>query len=207
VVRAVAGTPQIDLDGPLPVCRIDDIPAIHAAASDWTRTLLDPMFSLSPDQVPPDLVPTSEAEIEGGSSVRLVVIDDLRSLTLAAADDGVTLRVGSAYRSYEDQAQTFASLERAYGRSVAESSAARPGHSEHQLGTTIDFVGGEAWLATHAWRFGFVMSYPADRSPRYTCYKAEPWHYRGVGRQVAAAVHTSGLSLREWLWLHADEVP
>jgi D-alanyl-D-alanine carboxypeptidase len=207
VVRAVAGSPAVDLDGPLPACRIDDLPANHAAPADWARTLLDPMFSLSSDDIPADLVPTSEAGIRGGGSIRLVVIDDLRNMTLAAAEDGVTLRVESAYRSYEDQISTFASLEQAYGRAAAESSAARPGHSEHQLGTTIDFAGGERWLAANAWRFGFVMSYPADRSPRYTCYKAEAWHFRGVGRPVAAAVHASGLSLREWLWLHAEEVP
>jgi zinc D-Ala-D-Ala carboxypeptidase len=207
VVRAVAGTPAVDLEGPLPACRTDDVRAVHASPADWARTLLDPMFTLAPDDVPADLVPTSEAGIRGGGAIRLVAVDDLRALVTAAAEDGVTLRVASAYRSYSDQAQTFDSLERAYGRAFAESSAARAGHSEHQLGTTIDFDGGEAWLANHAWQFGFVMSYPADRSPRYTCYKAEPWHFRDVGRQVAEAVHTSGLSLREWLWLHAEEVP
>lgn len=165
------------------------------------------MFTLSPDDMPPDLVPTSEAGLRGGGSIRLVVVDDLRSLALAAADDGVTLRIASAYRGYADQARTFTSLERAHGRAFAESSAARPGHSEHQLGTTVDFEGGESWLAANAWRYGFVMSYPADRSPRFTCYKAEPWHFRGVGRHVAAAVHASGLSLREWIWFHADDVP
>jgi hypothetical protein len=52
----------------------------------------------------------------------------------------------------------------------------------------------------NAWRYGFVMSYPADASPDRTCYKPEAWHYRYVGPATAAAVFRSGLSLREWLW-------
>ncbi len=95
---------------------------------------------------------------------------------------------------------TFDSLERAYGREYALASAARPGHSEHRLGTTIDIEGGEAWFATHSWRYGFVMSYPPGRIPGWTCYKAEPWHFRYLGRETAGAIDLSGLSLREWLW-------
>ncbi len=81
--------------------------------------------------------------------------------------------------------------------------------------TTIDFKskGGGApwygdwaktsagnWMKENAWKFGWVMSYTKDRSPRYTCYKYEPWHYRYVGRSSAAAINKSGLSPREWLW-------
>ena len=32
------------------------------------------------------------------------------------------------------------------------------------------------------------------------CYRYEPWHYRYVGREMAADVHGSGLTLREYLW-------
>ena len=58
------------------------------------------------------------------------------------------------------------------------------------------------WLAANAWRFGFVVSYPSGAVGR-TCYEAEPWHLRYVGRDEALAVHDSGLTLREWLWAHA----
>ena len=44
------------------------------------------------------------------------------------------------------------------------------------------------------------MSYPADRSPAFTCYRGEAWHFRYVGRERAALVTQSGHSLREWLW-------
>ena len=93
---------------------------------------------------------------------------------------------------------------------------ARPGHSEHHLGTTFD-LGSKldrtpAWkfedwamtptgefLKNNAWRYGFVMSYPKDKQ-EITCYQYEPWHYRYLGRPMAADVMASGLTLREYLW-------
>jgi zinc D-Ala-D-Ala carboxypeptidase len=205
VIRVVSGSPPaVDLGGPLPSCRADSVPAVHRAAADWPITLLDPMFTLAPTDRPVDLVPTAEAGIDGGGEVRLLVIDDLRAMARAARADGVRLRVRSAFRSYEDQIRTVDSLERAYGRTWTARAAAQPGHSEHQLGTAIDLDGGDGWLATHAWEHGFVVSYPPERSPRFTCYQSEPWHVRYVGRVEAAAVQRSGVSLREWLWAHPD---
>jgi D-alanyl-D-alanine carboxypeptidase len=45
------------------------------------------------------------------------------------------------------------------------------------------------------------MSYP-DGKQDVTCYQYESWHYRYVGRDMAAAVVASGLTLREYLWKH-----
>ena len=206
VVRAVAGPGErVSFDGPLPACQASDVLAVHRAPADWARTLLDPMFRLEPGASPADLVPVTEAGLAGSGSVRLLVIDDLRSMVRAARADDVRLTVRSAYRSDVDQARTVESLEGAHGRAWTELSAAQPGHSEHQLGTTLDLDGGDLWLAANAWRHGFVVSYPPERSPTFTCYKPEPWHVRYVGGETARAVHNSGLSLREWLWLHGDD--
>ena len=42
-------------------------------------------------------------------------------------------------------------------------------------------------MASNAWRYGFVMSYPYGSFDR-TCYDYEPWHYRYVGRDLAAQI-------------------
>ena len=207
LVGAVGGRTVAAFDGPLPACATGDILTPDRSDADWSRVLLDPTFRLDRDDVPADLVPVAEAGLAGDGSVRLLVIDDLRALARAARADGVRLRVTSAFRSYDDQVRTVESLQRAYGHAWTALSAARPGHSEHQLGTALDLDGGDAWLAANAWRHGFVVSYPQDRSPTFTCYKPEPWHVRYVGRTEATAVHDSGLSLREWLWLHAEDLP
>jgi D-alanyl-D-alanine carboxypeptidase len=186
----------------LPTCRFDDRPASHADYDDWAATLLDTAYTLGPDYVPPDLV-----LFESGSrdfQLREFVVADLQAMLAAAADDGLTISVSSAYRSYDDQARVLRKLTRRTGESAALLSVARPGHSEHQLGTAVDLDGGPDWLADNAWRFGFLASYPAGRSPEWTCYSSESWHYRYFGRGRAATIRASGLSPREWLWSHAE---
>jgi D-alanyl-D-alanine carboxypeptidase len=201
--------------GSVPPCRIDDVTTANRAYTDWARTLLDTTYRLPSTYRPPSLRSVAEAGLSGGGKVRSLVIADLRAMTRAARAAGARLAVQSAYRSYSTQVSTFAYWTRVSGRAAALRSSARAGHSEHQLGTTIDFqsYGGSApwyyadwgktragaWLAKNAWKYGFVMSYPKNRMS-VTCYAYEPWHYRYVGRKVAAAVRASGLTLREYLW-------
>ena len=90
--------------------------------------------------------------------------------------------------------------------------SAAPGHSQHQLGTAVDFTNSVAayqvqpvfgqtsaawWLQNHATRYGFVLSYPPGKDE--TGYRFEPWHYRYIGVENAGRLHESGLSLQEFL--------
>ena len=202
----------------LPACRSADEPATHAAYDDWQRTIVDTISRLPKGYVPPDLVAVSRAGLSGDGSIRRIAIADLRALAEAGRKAGVRLAVESAYRSESRQQATFAGWARTSGEAEARRFSARAGHSEHQLGTAIDFraAGGGSpwtpafarsrharWLAANAWRFGWIQSYPRGAQTQ-TCYGAEAWHYRYVGRDVAAQVHASGLTLRAWLWLHAS---
>ena len=198
----------------LPECRYADDPAAQSAYSDWQRTIVDTISRLPAGYVPPDLVPVARAGLPGGGLIRALAIPDLRALAEAARKAGAKLAVQSAYRSEASQRAVFAGWVRVAGDAEARRFSARPGHSEHQLGTAIDFRGAgagapwngdfsttpqAAWLAANAWRFGWLMSYPTGAQAE-TCYSSEPWHYRYVGRAIAAQVHASGLSLRAWLW-------
>jgi zinc D-Ala-D-Ala carboxypeptidase len=199
MVGAAPGATQMATAVPLPACTVGDTLASHTDPADWATTLVDTELTLGPHYVPPDLVSTAKAGIKGGQ-IRSLVIDDLARMVTAAKRAGHRLVIKSAYRSYERQQATFDSLVRGYSRDFALRSAGRPGHSEHQLGTAIDFAGSETWLGQNAWVFGFVLSYPEGRSPQLTCYKPEAWHFRYFGVDRAAAIHSSGLSPREWLW-------
>ncbi|MBM4236530.1 MAG: M15 family metallopeptidase [Firmicutes bacterium] len=135
----------------------------------------------------------------------------LEQLWQAATDDGITLTIISAYRSYDYQKTLFQNYANSYGEEAANRFSARAGQSEHQLGTTVDF-GGTAvdlkaafadteqgrWLADNAYQFGFAMSYPEGKE-KITGYIFEPWHYRYIGLEAAAAWHEAGLSLKEFL--------
>jgi zinc D-Ala-D-Ala carboxypeptidase len=195
-------------------CRDRDLAA--PLAGDAILTVLDRSYALPADHVPADLVPVSTAGLAGASApklVRQVVIDDLGAMRAAWEAAGMTIEVESAYRTYADQAATFDGWVARIGHDGALVRSARPGHSEHQLGTAIDVVSpgwsgrfGDwavesaegAWMAEHAWQYGFVMSYPADGIDD-TCYGYEPWHYRWIGREAAAEHRASGLTLRRFL--------
>ncbi len=199
----------------LPACRVADVTTAHRSYTDWARTILDTTYRLTSAYGPSDLRSTADAGLNGGQRVRALVITDLRAMARAARAAGARLAVESSYRSYSTQASTFAYWVRVSGYAAALRSSARAGHSEHQLGTTLDFksYGGSApwnyadwgrskagtWLRNNAWRYGFVMSYPKGKTS-VTCYAYEPWHFRYVGRTVAAKIHASGLTPREYLW-------
>ena len=200
--------------GPLPACRYDDIMTTPRGYDAWSTTLVDTILRVPRSYVPPDLVSVSQAGIAGRGKVRAIVIDDLRAMAEAAAAAGNAIGVQSAYRSYASQQAVFAGWVAGYGYASALTFSARPGHSEHQLGLAIDFrsdPGGSpfkgswgstpagAWMKKHAWEYGFIRSYPPNEQ-RVTCYASEAWHYRYVGRDLAAAIHASGLTLREYLW-------
>jgi zinc D-Ala-D-Ala carboxypeptidase len=190
------------------------------AATDPTLTVLDRTYALPAGYVPPDLVPAERAGLEGTSAdklVRSIVVDDLAAMRAAWEAAGLTITLESAYRSFADQAATFNSWVARLGYAGGLLRTARPGHSEHQLGTAIDVVSpgwsgrfGDwaveaaegAWMAEHAWEYGFVMSFPAGATGD-TCLGYEPWHYRWVGRDLAADHRASGLTLRRFLERYA----
>lgn len=210
-----AGSMSTAFAQPLPACTYEDRATPLQSPHDWPYTLLDTVYSLPEGYVPDDLVSVEGAGFSSGLLVRALVLDDLSALKEAADAAGMGLEVQSAYRSYSYQAQTFERWAAQDGLEAALRSSARPGHSEHQLGTALDFRSADgppawelddwrttpegAWLAENAPRFGFVMSYPEGKED-VTCYIYEPWHYRYVGREVAQAVMASGETLREWLW-------
>ena len=199
----------------LPTCRLADTLTKQRSYADWNRTVLDTTYRLTTGYYPGDMRSTANAGLNGGHTVRGFVISDLRAMVRAARAAGARLAVQSAFRSYSTQKSTFAYWSRVSGYSAALKSSARAGHSEHQLGTTVDFrsYGGSApwyysdwgttkagaWLKKNAWKYGWLMSYPKGKSD-VVCYSYEPWHYRYVGRTTAAAVHAAGTTLREWLW-------
>jgi D-alanyl-D-alanine carboxypeptidase len=202
---------------PLPSCKgiYKDVVTGHTTYADWQLTLVDTIYRVPSNYYPPDLTGTG---LPGGGQIRSLAKPDLTLMARAAAAAGAPLQVVSAFRSYSTQISTFNYWTRVSGLAAALTASARPGHSEHQLGLAVDFTtrGGSApwlyadwaktksgaWVIANAWKYGWVLSYPKATSPTVTCYIYEPWHFRYVGRDEAAAIHASSLTTREWLWAH-----
>jgi D-alanyl-D-alanine carboxypeptidase len=181
------------------------------------RVLVDRSHSLPPDYVPDDLVPLRAYRVPTlGSEVlqlRRDAAEQLERLVEVAAVDGEELVVASAYRSYEEQQASHDRLVSVYGSRRADAMSATPGHSQHQLGTAVDFTNAAAsyqvwmlfgettaywWLEHHAREYGFVQAYPRGKEEE-TGYQWEPWHYRYVGVENAQRLQDSGLSLQQFL--------
>lgn len=205
---------------PLPKCNVADDPAPYGDIDSWQFTLLDHQYTLSEDYAPKDLVQISSLGLKGEGEIREVVAQDLAALITAAKKAGSPIEVHSAYRSYATQVITFDSWVATSGAKHAAVSSARAGHSEHQLGTSIDVrsAGTAApwgngdwgdtkagkWMAKNAWKYGFVMSFPEGQTDK-TCYMYEAWHFRYIGADMALVVEQSGLTLREFMWNNAIE--
>jgi D-alanyl-D-alanine carboxypeptidase len=200
--------------GPLPDCRYDDILTSPRRYGDWPTTLVDTILRVPRTYAPPDLVRVADLGVSGRGMVRQVMATDLQEMSAAAAAAGNPIGIQSAYRSYAEQEEVFAHWVSVHGYQRALKLSARPGHSEHQLGLGIDVrsdppvdtLSGSwgttpagKWMAANAWKHGFLMSYPKGKTA-VTCYAYEPWHFRYVGRELAAEVRASGLTLREYLW-------
>ena len=132
-------------------------------------------------------------------------------MVAAAAQDGITLYIASGFRSYDAQVTLYNNYVARDGKEAADRYSARPGHSEHQSGLTMDVnYAGDAfngtpeakWLAENCWRFGFIIRFPEGKEAQ-TGYKYESWHVRYVGDEWAKRITDSGLCLEEYFGLES----
>ncbi len=157
-----------------------------------------PTGALRPDYAPTDLVDVKDgtlrkpAECESAHEcLRRDAAGALHRMLDAMRADGIEGRVQSAFRGFTTQCWVFASWahQARAGFCEATEQSALPGHSQHQLGTTLDLftaewaqqgarVGegvfrngfgcttGGKWLDDNAWRYGFVVPYPIHPDDR-----------------------------------------
>lgn len=130
----------------------------------------------------------------------------------AASNDGLSLYICSAYRSYADQEYQYNIFAQERGVQEADEVSARPGHSEHQTGLAIDVNSTEfsfedtdeaKWLAEHCTEYGFIIRFPKGKE-QITGFEYEPWHIRYLGIETAKKVKESGLCLEEYLGVTSE---
>lgn len=149
--------------------------------------------------------PTDLVDMGNGQKLRKEAADSMALMQAAATAAGAGLVMGSGYRSYDTQVTIYNNYVAKDGQEAADRYSARPGHSEHQTGLTMDFSPIEdtfkntpqyKWLTENAHKYGWVLRYPADKED-ITGYMSEPWHWRYVGVTAAAALKTSGKTTLE----------
>lgn len=155
-----------------------------------------------------------------GSLVDRRTVSDLNRMLSDCEIAGLHPVICSAYRSRELQKKLYDNrvqrcLDAGYSQAGARKEAARwvavPGTSEHETGLALDLVSAsyqllnaaqektpeQKWLMANSWKYGYILRYPTDKSA-VTGIGYEPWHYRYVGKEAAAALHESGQCLEEY---------
>jgi len=179
--------------------------------------LVNKQYKLPSSYAPKDLVKASKSGIRRGENyyLRSIVIPDLTRMITDAKSEGVDLSIVSGYRSYQTQIDTYNYwLKMNNGNTnLVDTFSARAGHSQHQLGTAIDFSTNEIgdklgdefsntkaskWLSQNAYKYGFVISYPKGYE-NITGYKHESWHYRYIGLENAQNMINLGKILELYL--------
>lgn len=189
--------------------------------ADGLLLLVNPWTPLPEDFVPWELVP-----VQNDQAVDARAYPDLQNMLGDMSEAGLSPLICSSYRSQERQQELYDNkvqrvMAEGASREAAQAEAARwvalPGTSEHQTGLAVDIVSLSnqmldetqestpefQWLAENAWKYGFILRYPNDKSEK-TGIAYEPWHFRFVGKEAAEEMHDLGLCLEEYLESLAD---
>lgn len=175
-----------------------DLQRVLDADSDDLLLLCDKKHYLPDGYEPEDLVLLESNENynvnRNNLYLRVPAERALRKMGAAARRLGLTLLVSSSYRSYDYQVTVYNRLVELDGQEEADRESARPGTSQHQTGSVVDFgsidndyaqtrVG--KWLLEHAAEFGWSLSFP-DGYEDVTGYRYECWHFRYLGEEACA---------------------
>lgn len=198
---------MLELPGASPIMPIDG--DYNDNASLWRVVSKDYPLDNASSYVPV-LAPASLPSAYG-HQLREEPTEAARTMFADAKSAGYNLIVGSGYRSYSTQQTIFNNYASQYGEAKANTFSARPGQSEHQTGLGFDVARADRkcfiddcfgsmpeakWIAENSYKYGFIVRYPADKTD-ITKYQYEPWHLRYVGKDLAKALHESGLTLDE----------
>lgn len=170
--------------------------------------LVNQQYPVIPESVPTDVIDLSlHSEWTAGYgllSEGIQLSEDLvkrfSEMVAVAKQDGIDhFLLTSGYRGFEEQEILFEEMGADY--------ALPAGYSEHNLGLSLDVSSTEMlmevapegrWVADHAWEFGFVVRYPADKT-EITGIQYEPWHLRYVGLPHSAIMKEKNFVLEEYL--------
>ena len=158
--------------------------------------LIDKKHTASSSYAPKDLVSLKKNSLfdlnKAGMKIRPEAYSALNEMAQAALNEGIRLLVSSTYRSYSYQENLFNYWVSVDGLEEAERESVRPGTSQHQLGTAVDFGSisddfdktqmGQ-WIYKNAADYGWSLSFPKGYED-VTGYRWECWHFRYIGKNA-----------------------
>lgn len=187
----------------------------NTTSEGWNLVLVNPWHAI------PDDLDITLIQLKNGQSVDERIYPDLQGMMDDCRAAGLSPIICSSYRTMDKQTRLFNNQVKNYtSQGYSEEDAvieagkwvAIPGTSEHQLGLAVDIVAKsnqmldesqertaeQQWLMGNSYKYGFILRYPTDKS-EITGIGYEPWHYRYVGKEVAAEIKERGICLEEYL--------
>lgn len=188
----------------------------QVSKDDWFMVLASPSNPL-----PEGFDPETELIDSAGYYLDSRAVEDFFAMEQAATNAGLQLKVISGFRSanrqqslYEAQVQQF--LNDGLPQQEAEAQVQRieqkQYESDHNTGLAVDIVPTYKqtkdaaiitqlpeyqWLLEHAAEYGFILRYPQDKE-EVTGVEFKPWHWRYVGKEMAAFLTENNLTLDEY---------
>ncbi len=189
---------------------VSDASGNPATAEGWNLILVN-----ADNPIPENWEIPETTELSDGRLIDSRIYPELQEMFNDARAAGLSPVVSSGYRDFETQQalwdekydQLIADGYSAYDATVEASHWVAPvGTSEHHLGIAfdigiIDDMSIDTfydWFETNSWKYGFIRRYPENKLS-ITGIDYEPWHYRYVGKEVAAEIYSGGLCLEEYL--------
>ena len=198
---------------------IDDV--VHHFTSTGEKILV-----VNPWNFIPEDYTVSLKKLSSGYQVAAEAYPDLQQMMSDCRAAGCKPVICSAYRTQEYQEKLYqrkikrlmaAGLSQEEAEKTAGTEVAVPGTSEHQLGLALDIIDEsnyaldqtqentktQKWLMAHSWEYGWILRYPNGKT-EFTGIIYEPWHYRYVGKELAAELHELDMCLEEYLNMLTD---
>jgi len=190
-------------------------PYKNTAPADSTSVdmLVNKTYYLDSSYVPSQLTDLSNKAGAPGTQLGKEAAEAMEAWATGGMEKGVAFYTTSSYRSYEAQEKLYDAYVLNHGQEQADRESARPGHSEHQTGLTVDVcaTGDESkefgdttafmWASTNCMDYGWILRYPKDKED-ITGYEYESWHFRYVGKDLAKAVYETGMTYDEFWALY-----
>ena len=171
---------------------------------------------INKDYEPSDLVEMDDKysnNYYGVNKLRKEAYEHFKEMVDDANKQGIEFVADTTYRSFDTQETIYNNY--AYEHTSEETAkyAARPGYSEHELGTAIDLSniwyieeGDEEyqWINRNSWKYGFIIRYKKGKED-ITKYAAEDWHIRYVGVKTATLIYNKGITFDEYWYKYVKK--
>lgn len=197
---------------PIPTEEATMVDQLDHSSYDSITVIINKKHPLPDSYEPSDLVIPSVKSTKDGLLLRQEAATALETMFADAEKEGISLRLGSGYRSYQTQERLFNDYVSRDGEAAANRYSARPGQSEHQTGLAVD-IGDSSlnnwlknsfknteegiWLRDNSYKYGFVLRYLEGKED-ITGYIYEPWHFRYVGIEEAEKIKFANCTLEEF---------